>query len=90
MPGPRVSILPRGIAAEHAARRLGLTNAEFKNHLPELYSRGFPRPDLTTQRFDRKAIEHWMDSQSGLAVAPAARDGSVLAARIEVMRHGAG
>lgn len=89
MPDPRVSILPRGIAAEHATRRLWLTCAEFYNHFPELYSHGFPRPDLTTQRYDRKAIEHWMDGQSDLAVALAARNGCVLAARIEAMRHGA-
>lgn len=89
MAAPRVSIIPRGVAAEHAARRLGLTLGDFNQVLPELFSRGFPRPDLTTKRFDRKAIEVWMDAQSGLAVASEARDGSVISARIEAMRHGA-
>ncbi len=90
MAAPRVSIIPRGIAAEHAARRLGLTFGEFNECLPELFSRGFPRPDLTTKRYDRKAIDLWMDAQSGLAVASQARDGSVISARIEAMRHGTG
>jgi hypothetical protein len=68
----RVHITPRGISAEHAARLLGLTLAEFNLYLPELFARGFPRPDVTTGKFDRRAVDLWMDTQSGIGPAQSA------------------
>ena len=73
----RFKVEPRDVPAEAAARKLGLTAAEFAARLPDLLSRGFPRPDPTTGHFDLKAIEVWQDRRSGLAIisaAPIARD----------------
>jgi hypothetical protein len=52
-----------------AARRLHLTLVAFNEVLPQLYARGFPRPDPTTGMFDLKAIDAWQDARSGLSPA---------------------
>ena len=57
---------PRDVPAAKAARRLGLTLAQFDLVKPDLFARGFPMPDPTTGLFDLKAIEHWMNSRSKL------------------------
>ena len=41
----RFRVEPRDVPAEAAARRLGLSVAVFKEKLPDLYRRGFPKPD---------------------------------------------
>ena len=46
-----------------AARKLHLTVDQFRSVLPELYRRGFPRPDATTGMFDLEAIDRWQDSR---------------------------
>ena len=65
----RFPVEPRDVPAEKAARRLHLTRAQFDEVLPELYTRGFPRPDPTTGMYDLKAIDAWQDARSGLAPA---------------------
>jgi hypothetical protein len=50
---------PRDIPAEKAARRLHLTAAQFAEMLPQLFARGFPKPDPTTGMFDLEAIDEW-------------------------------
>lgn len=62
----RFPVDPRGVTTTKAARRLGLTEAEFEAKAPRLFARGFPRPDPDTERFDLRAIDAWLDSQSGL------------------------
>jgi hypothetical protein len=42
-----------------AARRMGLSLDAFRNALPELVARGFPRADETTGNFDLDAIDTW-------------------------------
>lgn len=55
----RFHVEPRDVPALAAARRMGLTEAEFARLLPQLEARGFPRPDPTTRRFDLDAIDEW-------------------------------
>lgn len=57
----RFRVDPRDVPAEAAARRMGLTLAEFTAALPGLQRRGFPSPDPTTARYDLDAINAWMD-----------------------------
>ena len=57
--GLRFHIDPRDVPAEAAARRLGLTEAGFRNALPQLEARGFPKQDATTGNFDIDAIDEW-------------------------------
>lgn len=45
--------------AKFAARRLSLTLSEFRECLPDLYRRGFPKPDETTGMYDLDAIDEW-------------------------------
>ena len=87
---PRARVDVRDVPAALAARRLGLSEPRFEEATPELYARGFPRPDPTTGLFDLVAVDAWMDRRSGLTAAPPARDASaVVASRLEAMRRGA-
>ena len=62
----RFPVEPRDIPEAKAARRLGMTEAEFGEVRERLFARGFPKPDPDTGRFDLKAIDLWMDRRSGL------------------------
>ncbi len=55
----RFRIEPRDVPPIAAARRLGLTEAEFQRALPDLLTRQFPPPDATTGNFDLDAIDLW-------------------------------
>ena len=55
----RFHVEPRDVPAHAAARRLGLTEAEFQRQLPLLVARGFPQADATTGHFDLDAIDEW-------------------------------
>jgi len=44
---------------EAAARRIWLTLERFREKLPDLLERGFPRADPTTGNFDIDAIDAW-------------------------------
>ena len=55
----RTRVDPRDIPLFLAARRLGLTENQFIEALPELLARGFPDPDPTTRMFDLDAIDAW-------------------------------
>lgn len=55
----RFHVEPRDVPAHAAARRLGLTEAEFLRQLPMLIARGFPAADPTTGHFDLDAIDEW-------------------------------
>jgi hypothetical protein len=72
-----------------AARRLGLTEAEFEDMQGRLFARGFPHPDPDTGNFDLKAIEDWMDRRSGLTKGNTARDAQgLLKTRLEAWDGG--
>jgi hypothetical protein len=55
----RFQVAPGDIPAAIAARRLGLTVAQFEAKLPALLQRGFPAPDETTGNFCLEAIDLW-------------------------------
>lgn len=72
-----------------AARRIWLTLEQFREQLPELTARGFPRADPTTGNFDLDAIDAWRKARyphlyrQELTPSPAARNaGDVLRARL--------
>jgi hypothetical protein len=87
-------VMPRDVSPEAAARRLGLTLAEFNDRYENLVARGFPKPDPDTGNFDLDAIDRWCDARhphlfggSGMQ----ARDASTVARdRIAKMKAGAG
>jgi hypothetical protein len=87
--GIRMRVDPRDVPKDKAARRLGLSIAEFEAVEDRLYARGFPRPDPDTRLFDLKAVENWMDRRSGLTTSLAARDAAIVArSRLEALGHG--
>jgi hypothetical protein len=73
-PAYRHRVVPRDVPPEVAAKRLGLTLAQFEEALPALLDRGFPRADCTTLLFDLQAIEKWMDDRHCLAGGRPLRD----------------
>lgn len=60
---PRVSVAIGDVPAYAAARRMGLSEADFAIALPELLRRGFPSADATTGNFDLEAIDEWRRSR---------------------------
>lgn len=65
--GVRYVVEPRLVPMTKAARRLHLTLAEFKSHLPALRRDGFPTACAITGHFDLKAIDAWLDKRTGVA-----------------------
>jgi hypothetical protein len=55
----RFHVIPGDVPPEFAARRLGLSLAEFQERLPALLQRGFPRADETTGHYCLEAIDQW-------------------------------
>lgn len=78
-----------------AARRIGLSLDAFRDALPQLAARGFPKPDATTGNFDLDAIDEWRRRrhphlyQGPLTLAAPARDAKdVVADRVARLRSG--
>lgn len=75
---------------EAAARRIWLSLEKFREQLPELHERGFPRADPTTGNYDIEAIDAWRKArhphlfQSGQLTPPsrARNAGDVVFARL--------
>ena len=86
MSGIRYAVSPGDVPPAKAARRLHLSEADFKAKLPELYKRGFPEPDPTTGMFDLDAIDAWRRARNPhlfLTEPARAKDArTVVAARI--------
>jgi hypothetical protein len=59
----RFRINSRDVPPAQAAKRLGLTLAEFEKMLAELLARSFPAPDPTTGNYDLEAIDKWCDAR---------------------------
>jgi hypothetical protein len=55
----RFHIAPGDVPAAIAAERLGVPLEAFEASLPNLISRGFPKPDPDTRNFDLDAIDAW-------------------------------
>ena len=58
---------PRGLTAAETAYLLGVSEGRFAQLLPRLLAAGFPSRDPITRRYDRRAIERWLDRRSGVA-----------------------
>jgi hypothetical protein len=89
----RVSVSPGDIRPEAAARRLGLTLAEFDLCKERLFQRGFPYPDPDTGMYDLEAIDAWRRVRHphlfGLTGVPSARDArEVVPTRLARVRDG--
>lgn len=91
----RFHVEPRDVSPDAAARRLGLTLAEFNAKLSNLIERGFPAADPDTGNYDLDAINRWQDARhphlsKGGETALGARDaGAVAKGRIAKLRQGA-
>jgi hypothetical protein len=58
---------PRGLTRREAAEYLGHTESWLtKERLDDLQESGFPEIDPLTERFDRHAIDVWLDQRSRL------------------------
>lgn len=76
----RFHVKPRCVPASVAARRIGLSETEFREAEPRLRGNGFPAPDGVTGNYDLVAIDAWLDRKAGLGrssalVATDAADG---------------
>jgi hypothetical protein len=60
----RYRVDPGDIPEEKAARRLGLSVDQFREKLPRLLLRQFPKPDPDTGLFDLDAIDLWRRSRN--------------------------
>lgn len=56
------------------AAYIGYSPTWFSEHLDELYRRGFPRPLQLLDRWDRRAVDLWLDRLGGIEPAPAERE----------------
>lgn len=69
--------------ASAAARRLGVTEAEFAAKVAELIARhGFPRPLPAFGTFDLTALDRWMEKQN----APLFSEGADSATAVDARR----
>ena len=57
----------RGLTNVETATYLGLSEGRFTTLLPKLQKAGFPKPDDLLERYDREAIDCWLDRRAGLA-----------------------
>jgi len=65
MPRTRYHVDPRAVPPSAAARRLGVSEAEFLSKVPELIARqGFPRPLPVFGTYDLAALDRWMERQN--------------------------
>lgn len=55
----KFGVKPADVPADQAARRIGLTLAQFENVKMRLFDRGFPQPDVDTGNYDLDAIDAW-------------------------------
>ena len=59
MSSPRFQIVQGDASEKIAAQRMGMKPEAFMAALPNLISRGFPKPDPDTGNFDLDAIDTW-------------------------------
>lgn len=89
----RFKVVPRDVPPEVAARRLGMTLADFDRVRDRLSARGFPAPDPDTGQYDLAAIDAWCDRRHAhlfaVPVTGAHDAGLVAGDRIARLRGGA-
>ncbi len=61
----KTGLPPRMLSRAELAAYLGHGPAAFARLLHELYEIGLPSPDITLQRWDRVAVDEWLDSIGG-------------------------
>ena len=95
----RARIQPGDIPPPAAAKRMGMTLAEFELVLPRLLARGFPGADRDTGMYDLDAIDAWRRRRnphlfaeaSPLTPPPSGRDvQGIVAARLAEARKARG
>lgn len=57
---------PRGWTTFQVSTYLGISEASFRSQAAAYERAGFPKPNTITGRYDRRAIDRWLDEQSGL------------------------
>jgi hypothetical protein len=62
-PQVRFRVDPAYAPTDKVARRLCLTEAQFRDCSRRLYARGFPLPDETTGMYDLEAVDRWRKRQ---------------------------
>jgi len=90
----RFRVAPRDVSREAAARRIGLTPAQFDTRYDNLVARGFPASDPDTGNFDLLAIDRWCDARhphlfGGENIMQARDASNVVRDRISKMKVGA-
>lgn len=69
MPKRRLPIAPRVMNRTETACYIGYSTTWFNEKLPHLYAGGFPRPLPLLDRWDRIAVDRWLDRLGGEAPA---------------------
>lgn len=80
----RFRVDPRMIPAAKVARRLGITDAVFAHHRPELERAGFPIPDPILGNYCLEVVDQWLDRRVGIGREA---DPSTEAAMMEAIRN---
>ncbi|QDI81656.1 hypothetical protein E8E01_14990 [Methylorubrum populi] len=62
-PQIRFRVEPAYAPVEKIARRLCLTEAQFRDCARRLYARGFPLPDETTGMYHLESVDRWCKRQ---------------------------
>jgi hypothetical protein len=65
-PKPPFTPEPRGWNLFQVVTYLGISEATFHAQAAAYDRAGFPKPNAITGRYDRRAIDLWLDAQSGL------------------------
>lgn len=73
-PRPRFTEPPRGLTGQECAWYLGLGTTQFDTVRDALRDAGFPAADPITGRYDRRAVDRWLDQRAGLVDTPANDD----------------
>lgn len=72
----RFHVQPRCVPPAVAARRIGVSEARFRDLADDLLGHGFPLPDPVTGNYDLEAIDRYIDRRNAelLAKQPADND----------------
>lgn len=69
MPKRRLPFVPRVMNRIETASYIGYSATWFAENLPRLYAGGFPKPLPLLDRWDRHAVDRWLDRLGGEAPA---------------------
>lgn len=91
----RFHVQPRCVPPQVAARRLGLTLAQFQDAVGTMRQSGFPLPDPVTGHYDLEAIDRYIERRNpelfGMVTSgEAVTDHNVIRGRLAALRSGLG